>query len=181
MKILSNESIVGSNIRMKTTHPLHFSDEKNKPLGDDVSTSFADMLKTAVNKVNNLQVESEDLSKKMISEPESVDIHKVMIAAQKAEISLSFTKAIRDLGLINFDEPFNRLLCQGMVIKDGAKMSKSLGNVVDPLEIINKYGSDTARLFILFTALPEKELDWNDQGVAGSYRFLNRVFDLHID
>jgi leucyl-tRNA synthetase len=86
-----------------------------------------------------------------------------------------FTKALRDMGLLKFDEPFARLLCQGMVIKDGAKMSKSVGNVVDPMEIIKKYGSDTARLFILFAALPEKELDWSDKGVEGSYRFLSRI------
>tara|TARA_Y100000310_G_scaffold340847_1_gene438021 strand:- start:2994 stop:5687 length:2694 start_codon:yes stop_codon:yes gene_type:complete len=92
-----------------------------------------------------------------------------------------FTKALRDLGLHNIDEPFSRLLCQGMVIKDGAKMSKSLGNVVDPAEIIDKYGPDTARLFILFAALPEKELDWSDQGVNGSFRFLNKVYNLIND
>lgn len=86
-----------------------------------------------------------------------------------------FTKSLRDLGLIDFDEPFASLLCQGMVIKDGAKMSKSVGNVVDPMEIIEKYGTDTARLFILFAALPEKELDWSDKGVEGAYRFLKRV------
>jgi len=86
-----------------------------------------------------------------------------------------FTKALRDLKLVNFDEPFTRLLCQGMVIKDGAKMSKSLGNTVDPSEIIEKFGSDTARLFMLFTSLPEKELEWSDNGVSGAYRFLNRA------
>ena len=80
-----------------------------------------------------------------------------------------FTKALRDLGLISFDEPFMRLLTQGMVTKDGAKMSKSLGNVVDPTNIIEKYGPDTARLFILFAASPEKELEWSDQGVQGCY------------
>ncbi len=89
-----------------------------------------------------------------------------------------FVKALRDLGLINTDEPFTRLLTQGMVIKDGAKMSKSLGNVVDPSEIIDKYGADTARLFILFAAMPEKELEWSDKGVEGSYRFLRRVYSL---
>jgi len=82
------------------------------------------------------------------------------------------------LRLINVDEPFARLLTQGMVIKDGAKMSKSIGNVVDPAEIYNKYGPDTARMFILFAALPEKELDWNDKGVAGAFRFLNKVYNL---
>ena len=89
-----------------------------------------------------------------------------------------FVKALRDLGLAEVDEPFSRLLTQGMVIKDGAKMSKSLGNVVDPAEISDKYGPDTARLFILFAALPEKELEWSDKGVNGSFRFLNRVYDL---
>jgi len=89
-----------------------------------------------------------------------------------------FTKALRDLGLHNIDEPFSRLLCQGMVLKDGAKMSKSLGNVVDPAGIIEKYGADTARLFILFAALPEKELDWSEQGVEGCFRFLKRVYGL---
>lgn len=75
-------------------------------------------------------------------------------------------------------EPFDNLLTQGMVIKDGAKMSKSLGNIVSPEEIQAKYGADTARLFILFAAPPEKELDWSDAGVEGSYRFLNRVYRL---
>ena len=86
-----------------------------------------------------------------------------------------FTKALRDMGYLNFDEPFKRLLTQGMVIKDGAKMSKSLGNTVDPIEIINKFGSDTARVFILFASHPEKELDWNDKGVEGIHKFLQRV------
>jgi leucyl-tRNA synthetase len=89
-----------------------------------------------------------------------------------------FTKALRDLGLHKINEPFKNLLCQGMIIKDGAKMSKSLGNVVDPKEIIDKYGADTARIFILFTALPEKELDWDDKGIDGSFRFLNRINNL---
>ncbi len=89
-----------------------------------------------------------------------------------------FTKVLRDLGYIKISEPFQNLLTQGMVIKDGAKMSKSKGNVVDPNYLIDKYGADTARLFSLFAAPPEKDLDWNDQGVEGSYRFLNRVWNL---
>ena len=92
-----------------------------------------------------------------------------------------FTKAMRDIGLTKISEPFKRLLCQGMVLKDGAKMSKSLGNVVDPSDIINKYGCDTARLFILFAALPEKELEWSDQGVEGSHRFLQRIAELFVN
>jgi leucyl-tRNA synthetase len=89
-----------------------------------------------------------------------------------------FTKVLRDLGYITCDEPFTNLLTQGMVIKDGAKMSKSKGNVVDPNALIEKYGADTARLFSLFAAPPEKDLDWSDQGVDGSYRFLNRIWKL---
>ena len=87
-----------------------------------------------------------------------------------------FMKVLRDAGLVEAGEPFKNLLTQGMVIKDGAKMSKSLGNVVSPEEIISKYGADTARLFILFAAPPERELEWSDQGVEGSFRFLNRVW-----
>ncbi len=89
-----------------------------------------------------------------------------------------FTKVLRDLGYIGCDEPFTNLLTQGMVIKDGAKMSKSKGNVVDPNALIDKYGADTARLFSLFAAPPEKDLDWSDQGVDGSFRFLNRIWKL---
>lgn len=87
-----------------------------------------------------------------------------------------FNKFLRDLGLITTDEPFKNLLTQGMVLKDGTKMSKSVGNVVSPDEIINKYGADTARMFILFAAPPERDLEWSDQGVEGSYRFLQRVW-----
>ncbi len=87
-----------------------------------------------------------------------------------------FTKALRDLGYVDVDEPFKKLLTQGMVLKDGAKMSKSKGNVVDPDDIVKKYGADTARLFILFAAPPEAELEWSDSGVEGAYRFLNRLY-----
>ena len=92
-----------------------------------------------------------------------------------------FQMALYDLGLVSMEEPFKNLLTQGMVNKDGRKMSKSLGNVVSPEEIIKKYGADTARLFILFAAPPERELDWSDAGVEGSYRFLNRVWRLVYD
>ena len=87
-----------------------------------------------------------------------------------------FTKVLKDAGLINVNEPFKNLLTQGMVTKDGAKMSKSKGNVVSPEEIINKYGADTARLFILFASPPERDLDWSDQGVEGAFRFLSRMW-----
>jgi leucyl-tRNA synthetase len=89
-----------------------------------------------------------------------------------------FTKVLRDLGWIDVSEPFARLLTQGMVIKDGAKMSKSKGNVVDPDELLRAYGADTARLFSMFAAPPEKDLEWSEQGVDGSYRFLSRVWRL---
>lgn len=88
-----------------------------------------------------------------------------------------FTKVFRDLGYVKFDEPFDRLLTQGMVLKDGAKMSKSKGNTVDPDAIIEKYGADTARLFILFAAPPTQELEWNDSAVEGAFRFLKRFAD----
>lgn len=89
-----------------------------------------------------------------------------------------FTKVLRDLGYVDWDEPFSNLLTQGMVIKDGAKMSKSKGNVVDPQYLIERYGADTARLFSLFAAPPERDLDWSDQGVEGAARFLARVWRL---
>ncbi|MDR1100921.1 MAG: leucine--tRNA ligase [Clostridiales bacterium] len=87
-----------------------------------------------------------------------------------------FTKALKDFGYVSCSEPFKNLLTQGMVLKDGAKMSKSLGNVVSPNDIISKFGSDTARLFVLFAAPPEKDLEWNDSAVEGLYRFINRVW-----
>ncbi|AWB10330.1 leucyl-tRNA synthetase [Thermodesulfobium acidiphilum] len=89
-----------------------------------------------------------------------------------------FIKVLRDLGFLNIDEPFSNLLTQGMVLKDGEKMSKSKGNIVDPEEIISTYGADTARLFILFAAPPEKDLEWSDQGVEGAHRFLARIWKL---
>lgn len=92
-----------------------------------------------------------------------------------------FTKVLRDLGMISVDEPFTNLLTQGMVIKDGAKMSKSKGNVVDPDYLIDTYGADTARLFSLFASPPERDLEWSDQGVEGAYRFLHRVWNLVKD
>jgi leucyl-tRNA synthetase len=95
-----------------------------------------------------------------------------------------FTKVLRDLNYLDASEPFTNLLTQGMVIKDGAKMSKSKGNVVDPNKLINEYGADTVRLFSLFAAPPERDLEWSDQGVEGASRFLNRVYryiDSHME
>jgi leucyl-tRNA synthetase len=89
-----------------------------------------------------------------------------------------FTKVLRDLGYVKLDEPFQRLLTQGMVLKDGAKMAKSKGNVVDPNDMIKHYGADTTRLFLLFAAPPERDLEWSEAGVAGAHRFLHRVWTL---
>ncbi len=92
-----------------------------------------------------------------------------------------FTRATRDIGLLSLDEPFENLLTQGMVIKDGAKMSKSLGNVVDPDDMIKKYGADTVRIFMLFAAPVSRELEWSDEGIEGGFRFLGRIWRLIRD
>ncbi len=107
MKAFFNPFDNGSMVAMRATHPLHFTDAKREKPDDDVSTSFAEVLKGAINKVNNLQVESEQLTQKMIYEPESVDIHTVMIAAQKAEIALSLSKSVRDEAIRAFRELMN--------------------------------------------------------------------------
>jgi len=88
-----------------------------------------------------------------------------------------FTKVLRDMGYSSCDEPFENLLTQGMVLKDGSKMSKSKGNTVDPDAIVQKYGADTARLFILFAAPPQKELEWNESAVEGAYKFIKKFSD----
>jgi len=87
-----------------------------------------------------------------------------------------FTKFFKDLGMIDFKEPFVRLLTQGMVLKDGEVMSKSKGNIVDPDSIVKKYGADTLRLFILFAAPPQDQLEWDDRGIDGAFKYLNRVW-----
>lgn len=92
-----------------------------------------------------------------------------------------FVKALRDLGYLEIDEPFSNLLTQGMVLKDGAKMSKSKGNVVDPDQMIKKFGADTVRLFCLFASPPERDLEWSDSAIEGSYRFLNRLWRLVME
>lgn len=89
-----------------------------------------------------------------------------------------FTKFFKDLGLIDIAEPFNNLLTQGMVLKDGEVMSKSRGNTVDPDEVLSKYGADTLRVFILFAAPPEDQLEWNSDGLEGAWKFLNRIYQM---
>ena len=92
-----------------------------------------------------------------------------------------FTKALRDIGMTDLNEPFTNLLTQGMVIKDGVKMSKSAGNIVDPDEMIEKYGADTVRIFMLFASPVQRDLDWSEEGVEGAYRFLNRVWRIVVE
>jgi leucyl-tRNA synthetase len=89
-----------------------------------------------------------------------------------------FTRVLRDVGLLQFDEPFKRLLTQGMVLRNGQVMSKSKGNVVDPDDMLRKYGADSLRLYVMFVAPPEKEVEWSDAGLEGSFRFLQRVWRL---
>src|SRR5690606_7734822 len=89
-----------------------------------------------------------------------------------------FHKLMRDEGLVDCDEPFANLLCQGMVLKDGSKMSKSKGNTLDPQELIEKYGADTVRLFIMYAAPPEQSLEWSDSAVEGAHRFLKRLWKM---
>ncbi len=89
-----------------------------------------------------------------------------------------FCKVMNDLGLVNHREPVKRLFSQGMVLKDGVKMSKSKGNLVGAIEMADKYGCDTGRMYTLFAAPPEKDLEWSEQGIEGSARFLNRVYRL---
>ena len=122
----------------------------------------------------------EPFSKEMVNKWMPVDqyIGGVEHAIMHLLYSRFFVKAFKSMGMVDFDEPFKNLLTQGMVLMDGSKMSKSKGNTVSPIEIINKYGADTARLFVLFAAPPERDLDWLEQGVEGCFRFLNRVYRL---
>ena len=122
----------------------------------------------------------EPFSKEMVNKWMPVDLYigGVEHAIMHLLYSRFFVKAFKSMGMLDFDEPFKNLLTQGMVLMDGSKMSKSKGNTVSPIEIINKYGADTARLFVLFAAPPERDLDWSEQGVEGCFRFLNRVYRL---
>ena len=89
-----------------------------------------------------------------------------------------FVKALKDMGFVKFDEPFMKLFNQGIVYKDGAKMSKSKGNVVFKTDISKKYGIDTARLFLMFVSSPEKQMEWSDEGIDGAYRIINKLIRL---
>ncbi|MCC0630024.1 MULTISPECIES: leucine--tRNA ligase [unclassified Clostridioides] len=124
--------------------------------------------------------ENEPFSKELVNRWHPVDqyIGGVEHAIMHLLYARWFVKAFKSMGMIDFDEPFKNLLTQGMVLMDGSKMSKSKGNTVSPIDIIDEYGADTARLFVLFAAPPERDLDWSEQGVDGCFRFLNRVYRL---
>ncbi|HBF8536953.1 TPA: leucine--tRNA ligase [Clostridioides difficile] len=124
--------------------------------------------------------ENEPFSKELVNRWHPVDqyIGGVEHAIMHLLYARWFVKAFKSMGMVDFNEPFKNLLTQGMVLMDGSKMSKSKGNTVSPMDIIDEYGADTARLFVLFAAPPERDLDWLEQGVDGCFRFLNRVYRL---
>ena len=152
-----------------------------KPARREVDTmdTFADSSWYFLRYTDNENTE-EPFSKEVVNKWHPVDqyIGGVEHAIMHLLYARWFVKAFKSMGLVDFDEPFKNLLTQGMVLKEGTKMSKSKGNTVSPLKIIDEYGADTARLFILFAAPPERDLDWSDQGVEGCFKFLNRVFRL---
>ncbi|HEL2766169.1 TPA: leucine--tRNA ligase [Clostridioides difficile] len=124
--------------------------------------------------------ENEPFSKELVNRWHPVDqyIGGVEHAIMHLLYARWFVKAFKSMGMVDFNEPFKNLLTQGMILMDGSKMSKSKGNTVSPMDIIDEYGADTARLFVLFAAPPERDLDWSEQGVDGCFRFLNRVYRL---
>ncbi|RXJ89759.1 leucine--tRNA ligase [Arcobacter sp. CECT 8983] len=132
---------------------------------------------------NNTKWEKEGISKK--DSDYWMDVDQYIGGIEHAILHLLyarfFTKVLNDLGYTNSREPFKNLLTQGMVLKDGAKMSKSKGNVVDPDSIVEKYGADTARMFILFAAPPTKELEWNDSAVEGSFKFIKKFYERSVN
>ena len=138
-----------------------------------VESSWYFLRYTLLDRGKNIPFEGEDVSYWM---PVDQYIGGVEHAVMHLLYARFFVKALRDLGFFKLNEPFKNLLTQGMVVKNGAKMSKSKGNIVDPDELIKKYGADTVRLFVLFAAPPEKDLEWNDSGVEGASRFINKFY-----
>ncbi|MGO0881995.1 leucine--tRNA ligase [Clostridioides difficile] len=152
-----------------------------KPARREVDTmdTFVDSSWYFLRYVDNKN-EDEPFSKDLVNRWHPVDqyIGGVEHAIMHLLYARWFVKAFKSMGMVDFDEPFKNLLTQGMVLMDGSKMSKSKGNTVSPMDIIDEYGADTARLFVLFAAPPERDLDWSEQGVDGCFRFLNRVYRL---
>ncbi|MHB1697157.1 MAG: leucine--tRNA ligase [bacterium] len=138
-----------------------------------VESSWYFLRYTLLNRNEHVPFKSEDISYWL---PVNQYIGGVEHAVMHLLYSRFFVKALRDLGYFKLSEPFENLLTQGMVVKNGAKMSKSKGNVVDPDGLIKKFGADTVRLFVLFAAPPEKDLEWNDSGVEGAFRFINKFY-----
>ncbi|MCC0649627.1 leucine--tRNA ligase [Clostridioides sp. ZZV15-6598] len=152
-----------------------------KPARREVDTmdTFVDSSWYFLRYVDNKN-EDEPFSKDLVNRWHPVDqyIGGVEHAIMHLLYARWFVKAFKSMGMVDFNEPFKNLLTQGMVLMDGSKMSKSKGNTVSPMDIIDEYGADTARLFVLFAAPPERDLDWSEQGVDGCFRFLNRVYRL---
>ncbi|MDR1774030.1 MAG: leucine--tRNA ligase [Clostridioides sp.] len=161
---------------MNTTCP-----KCGKPARREIDTmdTFVDSSWYFLRYVDNKNTD-EPFSKELVDKWHPVDqyIGGVEHAILHLLYSRFFVKALNKVGMLSFKEPFKNLLTQGMVLKEGSKMSKSKGNIVSPVEIIEEYGADTARLFVLFAAPPERDLEWSEQGVEGCFRFLNRVYRL---
>ena len=138
-----------------------------------VESSWYFLRYTLLNRIEQVPFKKDDISYWL---PVDQYVGGVEHAVMHLLYSRFFVKVLRDLNYFDLDEPFENLLTQGMVVKNGAKMSKSKGNVVDPDELIKKFGADTVRLFILFAAPPEKDLEWNDSGVEGAFRFINKFY-----
>lgn len=138
-----------------------------------VESSWYFLRYTLLNRNENVPFKNEDISYWL---PVNQYIGGVEHAVMHLLYSRFFVKVLRDLDYFKLSEPFENLLTQGMVVKNGAKMSKSKGNVVDPDGLIRKFGADTVRLFVLFAAPPEKDLEWNDSGVEGAFRFINKFY-----
>jgi len=158
-----------------TTCPVCGGDAKRETDTMDtfVESSWYFLRYTLLNKDGSAPFKKEDIARWL---PVNRYIGGVEHAVMHLLYARFFVKLLRDLNYFDLSEPFENLLTQGMVVKDGAKMSKSRGNVVDPDELIKKFGADTVRLFILFAAPPEKNLEWNDSGVEGAFRFINKFY-----
>jgi leucyl-tRNA synthetase len=175
-KVVGKSPILTSNTFIDTTCPACGGSAKRDTDTMDTFICSSWYYLRFIDPKNNEKVFNSDLVNKWMNVDQYVG--GIEHAILHLLYSRFFVKALKDRGLLNFDEPFENLLTQGMVLKDGSKMSKSKGNTVDPDEIFKSYGADTARLFILSDSPPERDFDWSDAGVEGCYKFLNRVWRL---
>jgi leucyl-tRNA synthetase len=164
---------LGSFINTKCPKCGGYAKRETDTMDTFVESSWYFLRYTLLNRNEHVPFKSEDISYWL---PVNQYIGGVEHAVMHLLYSRFFVKALRDLGYFKLSEPFENLLTQGMVVKNGAKMSKSKGNVVDPDGLIKKFGADTVRLFVLFAAPPEKDLEWNDSGVEGAFRFINKFY-----